>query len=120
MASLAKRFGFRRTSIPQAGEIPSESLVSISHSGASTEKENGVSTAHRIAASNTLEAQRKLKDLARKHRWDPNLPSDTLEDLDEATYRGNLPYDLNVVNAFEENSPYPEVRAAVRNVSKKF
>lgn len=25
-----------------------------------------------------------------------------------------------MVNAFEENSPYPEVRAAVRNVSKKF
>lgn len=64
----------------------------------------------------TLEAQKKIKDLQRKHEWDPNLPSDTLEELDDAAHEHDLSHDLNLVSEFEDHSPYPEVRAAVRNV----
>lgn len=117
MASIVRRLGFGRTNTSQASDTPFESPIFISNSGGSIEKKSGVATAHR---EDTLEAQRKLKDLAKKHRWDPNLPSDTLEDLDEAAYRSDLQHDSKLVDTFEENSPYPEVRAAVRNVSQIF
>lgn len=69
-----------------------------------------------MTQESALEAQKKVKALLLKHAWDPNLPSDTLEDLDDAAHERNLEHDLNLVSGFEDNSPYPEVRAAVRNV----
>ncbi len=68
-------------------------------------------------AQTEAEANRALKELQRKHRWDPNLPSDTREDIDAARHAGDIQSELNLVDALTENSPYPEVRAAVRNVS---
>ncbi len=89
----------------------------VSNSGALTEKDNVISLEQAITEETGLEAQKKLKNFQRQHRWDPNLPVDTLKDLDEATHAHDLQHDLKLVGAFEENSPYPEVRAAVRNVS---
>lgn len=117
MSSIAKRLGFGRTNTFQAGEVTFEPPGSLSISRDSIEKKKGVTATQRITTGDTLEGQRKIKDLERKHRWDPNLPSDTLEDLDDAIHTSNLPHESTLVSAFEENSPYPEVRAAVRNVS---
>lgn len=116
MGTFAKRFGFQRSNTAQANIPTVTSPDSNSNSGDSTEKHGGITSAHQIADETALEAQKKLKELERKHRWDPNLPADTLEDLDEATHTHNLQHEVSLVGAFEENSPYPEVRAAVRNV----
>lgn len=117
MGTFAKRFGFRRSNTARANVAIVTSSDSNSNSGDSTEKNGGVSTAHQITEETALEAQTKVKALERKHRWDPNLPADTLEDLDETAHTHNLQHEVSLVGAFEENSPYPEVRAAVRNVS---
>lgn len=117
MGSFAKRLGFHRTDTAHALSPTATSPDSLSNSEKSTGNEKASATGRQIPEAVTLEAQKKLKDLERKHRWDPNLPSDTLEELDEATHAHDFQHDINLVGAFEENSPYPEVRAAVRNVS---
>lgn len=116
MGAFAKRFGFHRSNTAQANIGTGTSPGSTSNSVSSTEKNKGITSAHQITDETALEAQEKLKALKRKHRWDPNLPADTLEDLDETTHTHNLQHEVSLVGAFEENSPYPEVRAAVRNV----
>lgn len=118
MGTSAKRFGFQRSSPTQANitTVTSADSNSNPNSDGSTEKSRGITSAHQITDETALEAQEKLKALERKHRWDPNLPADTLEDLNEAAHAHDLQHDVSIVGAFEENSPYPEVRAAVRNV----
>ena len=48
---------------------------------------------------------------------DPNMPEDMLEDMDHARLEHNKTAELELVHAVVDDSPYPEVRAAVRNVS---
>ena len=118
MASLAKRFKFNRSTTSDALNTAESASNSGSGSGSGEvekEKQQGLTTS--IEAD--PEAQRKVSvahELAKKYNWDPNLPRETLEDLDAATEHEDIRTELNLVDAFEENSPYPEVRAAVRNV----
>lgn len=106
MISIAKRIASRRAN---HAERPSKSA-------GSTEKDDTIASGIEISEETALEAQKKIKILQRKHEWDPNLPTNTLEDLDDAAHEHDPEHDLNLVNGFEDNSPYPEVRAAVRNV----
>ena len=118
MGLFAKRFNFRRSDKVDStadGE-PITSVDSGSSSGGVTEKNKGVASGVQVTAEAELEANRKIEGLERQHQWDPNLPQDTLEDLDEANHTNDLRRELNLVHEFEDNSPYPEVRAAVRNV----
>lgn len=120
MAGIAKRFGFGRTDASNTVDLPTTTMEADSGSGSGSEKdlkEHAIATGVDLANGDTeLEANRRVKDLEKKHRWDPNLPSDTLADLDEARHTHNLQGELSLVDAFAENSPYPQVRAAVRNV----
>lgn len=113
MISIAKRIASRRANHV---ERISTSPLGPSKSAGSTEKDETIASGIEISEESALEAQKKIKILQRKHEWDPNLPSDTLEDLDDAAHGHDLQRDLNLVSGFEGNSPYPEVRAAVRNV----
>ena len=118
MGLFAKQFSFRRSDKVDStidGELVA-SVASESSSGVITEKDKGLASGVQISAETELEANRKIEDLERKHQWDPNLPQDILQDLDEANNTGDLGKELNLVHEFEDNSPYPEVRAAVRNV----
>lgn len=60
-----------------------------------------------------------LKHLAafeKAHKLDPNLPMDELNDVDAALATGNAEKGIEIEHALmEDNSPYPEVRAVVRN-----
>ncbi len=59
--------------------------------------------------------QRDIKALKRTARWDPNLPQDAIQSIDAAE-DGDLEKKAAVEHhLLEEDSPYPEVRAAVRN-----
>lgn len=116
MFSIAKWIGSRRASHAQATERNSDSPLGLYNTASTTEKDKTIASGIELTEETALEAQKKLKVLQRKHEWDPNLPSDTLEDLDHAAHEHDLRHDLNLVSGFEDNSPYPEVRAAVRNV----
>jgi hypothetical protein len=64
-----------------------------------------------------VEVNTTLHQIQKKHRWDPNLPEELEEEIEENTEGHNLAGELRLVDEIIENSPYPEVRAAVRNVS---
>ena len=119
MGLFTERFKFRRSE--NAGSTtdgqPIASVGSGSSSGGVNEKETGITSGAQVSAETELEANRKIEGFQKQHQWDPNLPHDTLEDLDDATHTGDLGKELDLVHEFEDNSPYPEVRAAVRNVS---
>jgi hypothetical protein len=49
------------------------------------------------------------------HQWDPNLKQDKIDELHAATHEGDLEAIKRAEKDFLEDSPYEEVRAAVRN-----
>lgn len=57
-----------------------------------------------------------LKKFAETHHLDPNLPLDELVEIEEILSSGNVEIGVKTEKAYlEDDSPYPEVRAAVRN-----
>ena len=118
--SLAKRMGFARSNTAQGTELPTLNRVQP-EAGSSTEAVEDEKTAGAVVTSREteLEANEQLRAIQKKHRWDPNLPKDTLFGIDDATDAHDLQHELNLVDALTENSPYPEVRSAVRNVSSR-
>ncbi|KAI5917267.1 small oligopeptide transporter [Camillea tinctor] len=57
-----------------------------------------------------------LKNFELQHKFDPNLPVNELNNVDEALASSNIEKGLEVEAVLvEDDSPYPEVRAAVRN-----
>lgn len=113
MSSLTKRFGFGQTksdtepTSPISGSSDSigDTKLTAKASGASVTKED------------ELEANAQLQQIKEKHRWDPNLPEELEEGIVEATEKHDAHQEIGLVDGLLENSPYPEVRAAVRNVS---
>jgi hypothetical protein len=49
------------------------------------------------------------------HQWDPNLPQEKIDELFTATNGGDPEAVRKAQEDFVENSPYEEVRAAVKN-----
>lgn len=68
-----------------------------------------------VANISEVEANKKLHNFGMLHRWDPNLSNDAFEVIDEAKEAHDIKAEANLVGEFVENSPYPEVRAVVRN-----
>ncbi|RYC61439.1 hypothetical protein CHU98_g4774 [Xylaria longipes] len=58
-----------------------------------------------------------LKRFEHRHHFDPNLPTDEIELMDASLTRSDVEKDVAVIaaNVVEDDSPYPEVRSAVRN-----
>ncbi|KAK0717183.1 OPT oligopeptide transporter protein-domain-containing protein [Lasiosphaeria miniovina] len=57
-----------------------------------------------------------LKQMKNMHRLDPNLPLDELDEIDVALKTSNAEKGAEIEQILaEDNSPYPEVRASVRN-----
>jgi OPT family small oligopeptide transporter len=56
-----------------------------------------------------------LRTFNKLHEFDPNLPEDLRDAVDEAAEAHDLTGELKLEHAVNDNSPYPEVRAAVRN-----
>lgn len=118
MSKLARRFGLFRKDT--SSELPSLDAVahdSTSNSNNSIEKDVAVTTGAEVKPETEIEANIQLKKLEKKHRWDPNLPRELVDGIDDATAHHDVNQELKLVDQLVENSPYPEVRAAVRNVS---
>ncbi|KAI2633112.1 OPT family small oligopeptide transporter [Hypomontagnella submonticulosa] len=56
-----------------------------------------------------------LDKIRRAHQWDPNLPKDKLDALKSALEHGDIKEITETDHLFTDDSPYEEVRAAVRN-----
>lgn len=69
-----------------------------------------------IQAATGTDALGSLKQFSNLHHLDPNLPIGELNDIDDALQSGNAEKGLRMEQVMvEDNSPYPEVRASVRN-----
>lgn len=130
MSKFIKRFGFGRTQpgVPILEGVNPESGSSTEVVRTATVKdEKGLnfgedqSTVVKATGAgrriSEVEANTTLTNIKKKHRWDPNLPEELEEELEEKTDEHDLTGELRLVDELVENSPYPEVRAAVRNVS---
>lgn len=73
-----------------------------------------------VTPGDELETAAQLKAIKKKHQWDPNFSEELVDDIEEATQQHDLGGEVRLVDELVENSPYPEVRAAVRNVSSSF
>ncbi|KAI8209324.1 Sexual differentiation process protein isp4 [Colletotrichum sp. SAR 10_76] len=68
------------------------------------------------AEATGIEPLKALAQFEKAHKLDPNMPIDELNDVDTALATGNAEKGLEIEQALmEDNSPYPEVRAVVRN-----
>lgn len=60
-------------------------------------------------------ASTDLEKIRHAHQWDPNLPKAKLEAVQKAIEDGDAEEIVEADRLFTEDSPYEEVRAAVRN-----
>lgn len=62
-----------------------------------------------------LHAATDVAAFEKSHQWDPNLPQAEIDALHHAAKTGDAETVREVEEVFAEDSPYEEVRAAVRN-----
>ena len=60
-------------------------------------------------------AAQDVSAFEKSHQWDPNLPQEKFDSLHQATKTGDIEAINEVETSFVDDSPYEEVRAAVRN-----
>lgn len=73
----------------------------------------GVSSA--VEGVNQMEIDEGLIHFEQNHRWDPNLPEGYAEQVHEALKAHDIEAEIAIERGLAEQSPYPEVQAAVRN-----
>lgn len=73
-----------------------------------TEKQAG-------AAVDVTEATKDLENIKHAHEFDPNLPQEKIDFLNKALQDGDADEIIAAETIFTDDSPYIEVRAAVRN-----
>ncbi|KAF2202425.1 small oligopeptide transporter [Delitschia confertaspora ATCC 74209] len=77
---------------------------------------NGLNTA---TEGNPLSSPHETSELVateKSHQWDPNLPQEKIEELHTATHNADPEAIRRAQYDFLEDSPYAEVRAAVKNI----
>ena len=105
---------------PQKDEMIAHTSSTDSGSNGSIDEKRGsvVTATGAELPQDEAQANETLKKIRDKHRWDPNFEEDLDEELEHATEAHDANGELRLVGELVENSPYPEVRAAVRNVSQ--
>ena len=120
MTSFAKRFGFGQKATEAGISDTTSSPDSGSNADIKEKEPAAASTGIDVAGRHMseVEANSTLRQIKKKHRWDPNLPEELEEEIDESTAQHSVAGEARLVDELVENSPYPEVRAAVANVSR--
>ncbi|KAL9109139.1 MAG: hypothetical protein Q9227_006230 [Pyrenula ochraceoflavens] len=116
MASFKKRLGFLRRNTDRGSPAlhGEDELSSSPGAGVGTLDEKDPAFAE-VAGLSEHEANRKLSLFGIQHQWDPNMSNDAFDIVDEAMLSHDVKAESNLVGEMVENSPYPEVRASVRN-----
>lgn len=112
MSFFTKRFG-KNASPVRSDDLGSGSDGDLKEKDSVAIKTSGID----MSPSDELETAARLKAIKKKHEWDPNFSEDLVEGIEEATQHHDIGGEVRLVDEIVENSPYPEVRAAVRNVS---
>lgn len=113
MSFFTKRFGKKNASPVRSEDLGSGSNVDVKEKNSVAIKASGSD----LTPGDELETAAQLKAIKKKHEWDPNFSKDLVDDIEEATQHHDIGGEVRLVDEIVENSPYPEVRGAVRNVS---
>ena len=70
------------------------------------------------ATTNPVEAEKDLQTFKKLHQWDFNLESSKREAIENAVKAHDIEAEIQIDQELEENSPYPEVASAVRNIDE--
>lgn len=57
---------------------------------------------------------KKLRNSKDHHHWDPNLPYDVVDEMDEALQTSDKETQLGIAHELIENSPYPPIAVSYR------
>lgn len=77
--------------------------------------QGAITTSAEVDETAPDEATKHLRNIKEAHHWDPNLPQEVLDEIDDALDLSNQNTQDDVAHELLDNSPYPEVRAAVPN-----
>jgi hypothetical protein len=109
-SGLLRRLGIARKTdeneISGTQPSPQSSIIDSSGPTEAVKKEIGTSSDRGIQE---LEANQKLNDFEKAHKWDPNLDTDQLDEIDDAVNARDLNAEGRLYDEIFENSPYPEV-----------
>lgn len=116
--AFKKRFGFTRANT--SGEPSGVTELTDVKGGMSTDVKsmdsdvNAFNDGDAIIASDVrriseVEAHSRLRKFRQEHQFDPNLPDDAFDEIDETTMAHNAKGEAELVGELVENSPYPEV-----------
>ncbi|KAG9600684.1 small oligopeptide transporter-like protein, partial [Aureobasidium melanogenum] len=123
MSGIGKRFGFKRSNTNQDEPITINEITGRDgqNKNAGSSKlgpEHGVPEEileGDVRELTEVEANHALKSFRKDHMWDPNMEDEAIEMVDAVTGAHDAKGEAQLVGAMIENSPYPEVRAVVRN-----
>ncbi|KAG9523651.1 small oligopeptide transporter-like protein, partial [Aureobasidium melanogenum] len=123
MSGIGKRFGFKRSNTNQDEPITINEVTGRDgqNKNAGSSKlgpEHGVPEEileGDVRELTEVEANHALKSFRKDHMWDPNMEDEAIEMVDAVTDAHDPKGEAQLVGAMIENSPYPEVRAVVRN-----
>lgn len=104
-----KRLPFQRKTTLDATSISPASSSDVAG------KENKVFASGSEPARSDDEVDRNLRNFEQNHQYDPNLPEDYQERVHGALKEHDVGAEAAIEQGLNEQSPYPEVQAAVRN-----
>jgi len=108
-------FGFEKKENEECVTAASPSLPQTSDEKTGVIVEETSSSSSGVERKNAIHTDLEAHFLRKLHRWDPNLPQDAAQGLDSAVADHDAEAELELIDLIENDSPYPEVRAAVRN-----
>ncbi|CAC9891319.1 unnamed protein product [Aureobasidium pullulans] len=118
---FGKRLGFKRSNTNQEPITVTEIGADDGNNAASSSKivaghGDAEEIIHGVVRDITeVEANHRLNVFRQDHKWDPNMPDEAIEMVDAVTGTHDAKGEAQLVGEIIENSPYPEVRAVVRN-----
>lgn len=103
---------FHRTNTDNVAGESSSSNDGYKHDDDGQLGKTGVSTSVGISE---MDVDEGLVSFEQNHQWDPNLPTGYAEQVHEALKAHDVEAEIAIERGLAEQSPYPEVQAAVRN-----
>jgi len=120
--AFKKRFGFTRsntsgepsgvTELTEVGDVKGGMSTDVKSMEAATFNDGDAIIANDVRRISEVEAHSRLRNFRREHQFDPNLPDDAFDEIDETTMAHNAKGEAELVGELVENSPYPEVSYA--------
>jgi len=118
--AFKKRFGFTRsntsgepsgvTELTDVGDAKGDMSADVKSIPGTVLNDGDAIIASDVRGISEVEAHSRLRKFRREHQFDPNLPDDAFDEIDETTGAHNAKGEAELVGELVENSPYPEVR----------